>query len=129
AEDADAVLRELVGIPVVRPPTALRWTAFNLEAEADDLAHAAFRDLEDAFPAMKGYDERQRERTLEDLVYIVRHLAATVLVNDPTVWREFAAWQKALLDARGVPEQAFDAAVAVLGTHLRDSYPQVARLL
>src|SRR5690606_32152125 len=73
AEDADAVLRELVGIPVVRPPTALRWTAFNLEAEADDLAHAAFRDLEDAFPAMKGYDERQRERTLEDLVYIVRH--------------------------------------------------------
>lgn len=129
ADEADAALRELVGTPVVRPPTPLRWTAFNLEAEADDLAHAAFADLEEAFPAMKGYDERQRQRTLEDLVYIVRHLAATVLVNDPTVWWDFAEWQQALLAARGVPEQAFDAGVAVLGTHLRDDYPQVARLL
>ena len=128
-EEADTVLRGLIGTPVVRPPTPLRWTAFNLEADADELAHAAFADLEVAFPAMKGYDERQRERTLEDLVYIVRHLAAAVLVNDPTVWWDFAEWQRALLAARGVPEQAFDSAVAVLRVHLDDSYPQVADLL
>lgn len=128
-QEADTVLRELIGTPIVRPATPLRFTAFNLEADADDLAQATFAELEGAFPAMKGYDDRQRQRTLEDLIYIVRHLAATVLVNDPTVWWDFAEWQKALLAARGVPKQAFDSAVAILAAHLADTYPQVARLL
>lgn len=129
AEEADSVLRDLVGTPVVRPSTPLRWTAFSLEAAADDLSRAAFDDLERAFPAMASYDERQRDRTLEDLVYIVRHLAAAVLVNDAAVWWDFAEWQRALLTARRVPEQAFDAAVAVLRSHLDETYPQVAQLL
>ncbi len=126
AEEADTVLRELAGTPVVRPPVPLRWTAFNLEADADDLAHATFADLESVFPTMKGYDERQRQRTMEDLVYTVRFLAAAVLVNDPTVWSDFTQWQHGLLAARGVPARAFDDAVAILSDHLRTGYPKVA---
>lgn len=128
-KEADTVLRELIGNPVVRARTPLRWTAFDLEADVDDLADAAFADLEVAFPPMKDYDDRQRRRTLEDLRHIVRYLAATVLVDDPTVWSDFADWQRALLAARGVPQRAFDSAVAVLGARLEHSYPQVARLL
>lgn len=129
AEEADRALRELVRTRVVRPPVALRWTAFSLEADAAELARAAFADLERAFPAMADYDERQRDRTMEDLVYILRHLAAAVLVNDPSVWWDFAAWQQALLAARGVPAAAFDRAVDVLGDLLADDYPTVAALL
>lgn len=128
-EEADTVLRQLAGTPVFRPPMKLRWTALRLEAQADEVADVAFAALEGAFPMMKGYDERQRQRTLEDLVYIVRYLAAAVLVNDHTVWWDFAEWQHALLAARGVPQEAFSSAVAILADHLHDTYPQVARLL
>lgn len=129
AEQADTVLRGLVGTTIVRPPMRLRWTAFSLEADAEDIAQVAFAELQRAFPAMEGYDERRRQRTLEDLVYIVRYLAAAVLVNDRTVWWDFADWQRALLAARNVPEAAFDGAVAILREHLADSYPAVSRLL
>lgn len=128
-EEADTVLRELAGTPVFRPPVLLRGIAFNLEADADELAGAAFADLERVFPTIKGYDERQRKRTMEDLVFMVRFLAAAVLVNDPTVWSDFTEWQHGLLAARGVPARAFDEAVPILGDHLRAGYPEVADLL
>lgn len=128
-DEADTVLRELAGTPVLRPATPLRWTAFRLEADAEDIAGAAFTRLESVFPPMKGYDDRQRQRTMEDLVFIVRFLAAAVLVNDPTVWWDFTEWQHALLAARGVPARAFDDAVAILAGHISADYPEAADLL
>ncbi|MDZ7675628.1 MAG: cobalamin-dependent protein [Acidimicrobiales bacterium] len=128
-EEADNRLRDVAGKPVVRPPTPLRRTALNLEADARSIARAAFADLEGVFPVMEGADERERRQRLDDLVQAVRYLAAAVLVDDRTVWLDFARWQHALLVARGVPEEAFEAADAILADHLRDPYPEAARLL
>lgn len=128
-DEADAALRELVGTRVVRPPVSLRSTALDLDADASDLAGVAFTALEAAFPAMKGYDERQRQRTMEDLVFMVRFLAAADLVNDPSVWWEFSEWQHGLLAARAVPARAVDEAAAILAGLLSVGYPEAADLL
>lgn len=100
----------------------------HLQADAADIARDAFEDLQDAFPAMKGYDERQRERTVEDLVYIVR-FAAAILVADPTAWWDLTSSNVLCSPPGACPRAPFDAAIAVLGDHMNERHPIAARVL
>lgn len=128
-DDADALVRTLVGEPRAARPTRVPADALALDAGADAYADASLPGLERAFPAMRDYDERRRLRTREDLSFIVRFVAAALLVGDRSVWTDFAAWQLALLSARGVPERAFAAGLEVLAEQLRHDHPAAAQLL
>ncbi|MEX0657992.1 MAG: cobalamin-dependent protein [Egibacteraceae bacterium] len=107
--------------PVVDPtPVQLDRRAVELDAESTTLGGRAFDALEQRFPPMADYDARQRARTREDLVYIVRFVAAARLVDDAEVFTGFTAWLTALLVARGVPASALATGLATLAPLLRE---------
>ena len=122
AGDAAATLRAWRGqAPVVSPhPVQLDQLALRLDAEATALGDAAMHGLEARFASMADYDARQRARSQEDLVYIVRFIAAARLVDDDEVFTSFERWLAALLAARGVPEHALAAGLEALAPLLRD---------
>ncbi|TVR19749.1 MAG: hypothetical protein EA387_12895 [Nitriliruptor sp.] len=107
--------------PEVDPrPVELEAAAAALDARAPELGGVAYEALADRFPPMADYDRRQRARTYEDLVYIVRFLAAARLVDDEEVFTTFATWLEDLLVARGVPAAALVAGLEVLAPPVRD---------
>jgi hypothetical protein len=63
---------------------------------------------------MADYDERQIARAREDLVFIVRFLAAALLVADHEIFGDFLDWLRNLLVRRGVPPQALIAGLEAL---------------
>ncbi len=92
--------------------------ALDLDARAAELAGTAFVVLTERFPALAAYDARQLTRTREDLEFIVRFVAATQLVDDPSVFTDFLAWLRSLLAARGVPAAAIIAGLEALVVQL-----------
>ncbi len=107
--------------PEVDPrPAEPELAAGVLDGHAPELGGLAYGQLAERFPPMADYDPRQRARTYEDLVYIVRFLAASRLVDDDEVFTEFTAWLEALLLARGVPTAALIAGLEVLVPLVRD---------
>lgn len=119
AADSRAALRVLDQWRDARPsvnsqPVRLDRLALELEAQAPTIGARAYPVLESRFPPMASYDHRQRARTLEDLVYIVRFSAAARLVDDPSVFDSFRSWLRDLLVARGVPEPALTAGIAAV---------------
>jgi methanogenic corrinoid protein MtbC1 len=128
---AAAVLRGWRQAPPVvdRAPVPLDPAALELESQAEELADRAFEDLSRRFPPMRRYDGRQLRRTREDLAYIVRYLAASRLVGDPTVFTSFRSWIVDLLEARGVPERAFTAGAASLAPLVRAVDDQAFQVL
>ena len=56
--------------------------------------------------AMERYTPRQRDRTLEDLRYIVEFIAAAEYVEDSTIFTEFLGWLDEGLRSRKVPRVA-----------------------
>jgi hypothetical protein len=101
----------------------------RLTEEAHALALSALPALAATFPAMAGYDQRQLDRTLEDLGYIVRFLSAATMVDDPTVFTEFLAWLQDLLAHRAVPSLALVAGLEALRPLVEDIGPEAAVLL
>jgi len=63
---------------------------------------------------MADYDERQVARTREDLVFIVRFLAAALLAADHEIFGDFLDWLQNLLVPRGVPPRALIAGLEAL---------------
>jgi methanogenic corrinoid protein MtbC1 len=126
---ADAVLRQFQGRPSCREPVTLDPSALALDASAEEFADAALAHLGHAFPALRDYDSRQLARTHEDLAYSVRFVAAALLVQDPTVWSDFAAWQVELLRARGVPAVAFVEGMQALADQVEPVSAEGASLL
>ncbi|MEU9385393.1 cobalamin-dependent protein [Streptomyces sp. NPDC048279] len=94
----------------------------------DTLVRTVFTALEDAFPAMRAYDETQRERTAEDLAHIVEFLATALYLGDETVFGSFLTWTARILVARGVPAQSLPPALALLARELKD-FPRAVRIL
>ncbi|MEV7323149.1 B12-binding domain-containing protein [Streptomyces sp. NPDC093970] len=92
------------------------------------LVRTVFTALEDAFPAMRAYDEMQRERTAEDLAHIVEFLATALYLGDETLFPDFLGWTAQILAARGVPAQSLPPALALLARELKD-FPRAARIL
>ncbi len=116
APDAAAILLAWKCEPpsIGRDPTPVDPVGLRLTAQADLLGSAAFDGMAARFPPMADYDERQVARTREDLVFIVRFLAATILAADQAIFSDFLDWLQNLLARRGVPPRALIAGLEAL---------------
>jgi hypothetical protein len=101
----------------------------RLTEEAHTIALAALAALAETFLAMAGYDQRQLDKTLEDLGYIVRFLSAAMMMDDPTVFTEFLDWLQDLLAHRAVPSLPLVAGIEALRPLVKDIGPEAAVLL
>ena len=131
AADAAAILLAWKSKPpsVGRDPTPLDPVALHLNAEAESLGGAAFDGLTARFPRLADYDERQIARTREDLVFIVRFLAAALLAADRAIFVDFLDWLQLLLVRRDVPPQALIAGLDALRPVIEAVDTGPARLL
>ncbi|MFF3015380.1 B12-binding domain-containing protein [Streptomyces sp. NPDC057939] len=92
------------------------------------LVRTVFTGLEDKYPAMRGYDEAQRERTAEDLAHIVEFLGVALYTGDEALFSRFLLWTAGILEARGVPARSLPPALDVLGRELKD-FPRAIDIL
>jgi hypothetical protein len=115
-DQATATLEAWRNDPPKTPTTdvVLRPDAIELDIRAEQIGVAALADLEDRFPPMSRFDASQMARTNEDLVYIVRFVAAASLVGDSDLFTVFLDWLVELLEARGVPAVAVVASLEAL---------------
>ncbi|MET9361696.1 B12-binding domain-containing protein [Streptomyces sp. NPDC006632] len=92
------------------------------------LVRAVLHGLDEAFPAVRAYDDVQRERTAEDLAHIVDFLATALYLDDADLFTDFIAWTAAILTARGVPAHSLPPALRLLAGQLGD-FPRASRFL
>lgn len=92
------------------------------------LVRTVFTGLENDYPAMRGYDETQRERTAEDLSHIVEFLGASLYTGDEELFSRFMLWTAGVLEARGVPARSLPPALDILGRELKD-FPRASGIL
>jgi diguanylate cyclase (GGDEF)-like protein len=131
AADAATILLRWKSAPpsVSREPTLVDPVAFLLNVRADALGGAAFDGLAVGFPPMTDYNERQLARAREDLVSIVRFLAAALFAADQTIFADFVHWLQNLLVRRGLPPQALIAGLEALRPVVADVDTGAAQLL
>lgn len=111
------------------PGVALDPGAARLEELAPELAEEAFTALEVSLPQLSTYDDAQRARTLEDLVYMVRFAAAARMVDDTRLFEDFLVRLRDLLSHRGVPGSAVRAGLLSLEPGASRVDPAAGRLL
>ncbi|MEV8317212.1 cobalamin B12-binding domain-containing protein [Streptomyces sp. NPDC059900] len=92
------------------------------------LVKQTLADVEEGFPEMRDYSEYQRERTVEDIDFIVGYLATAVYVDDPGLFTRFIAWTADILAARGVPPRCLLPALDSLLAQLKD-FPRAVGIL
>ncbi|KUI23160.1 cobalamin-binding protein [Mycobacterium sp. IS-1496] len=95
---------------------------------APQLVKATVVDLENRFPAMRTYSERQRQHTTEDIAHIVDFLATALYIDDDELFTGFLTWTADILVARGVPATSLHPALESLGAQLME-FPRTQRLL
>ncbi|MCX2967783.1 MULTISPECIES: cobalamin B12-binding domain-containing protein [Streptomyces] len=100
----------------------------RLARSRGDLLRQLTEGLEARLPAMRHYDERQREATVEDLGHLLDFLTAAVFVDDARVLTAFLTASAGILAARGVPPAGLDFAVAGLREPLR-AFPRCLGIL
>ncbi|QTE01488.1 cobalamin B12-binding domain-containing protein [Streptomyces cyanogenus] len=125
---------------LARPgPAAIRQVADDLPHLADQeytmvvqsrplLVKQTLADLETRFPAMRGYDDAQREHTAQDLAHIVDFLATALYVDDPGIFTAFLTWTAEILEARHVPARSVATGLDLLAGQLRE-FPRTLGLL
>ncbi|MDQ1536093.1 MAG: hypothetical protein QOE58_486 [Actinomycetota bacterium] len=77
-------------------------TAYVLSAQGE-LSDRAMDALRMQLPRMADFSDRQLSRTRSDFRYIIGFAAASMLVQDPTVFEEFLDWLDAILTRLGLP--------------------------
>ncbi|MGW7091937.1 cobalamin B12-binding domain-containing protein [Streptomyces sp. NPDC054874] len=92
------------------------------------LVRNVYTALEDAFSAMRSYNDLQRERTAEDLAHIVEFLATALYLDDEELFTRFITWTAQILVARDVPAHSLPPALDLLARELKD-FPRAARIL
>ncbi|MER5600361.1 cobalamin-dependent protein [Streptomyces sp. NPDC002265] len=138
APDARAAADKLAEGPVPRPQVDHQQTddlphladqEYTLVARASaSLVRTVLLALEDAFPAMRTYNNVQRERTAEDLAHIVEFLATALYLGDENLFTWFITWTAQILVARGVPTQSLPPALDLFTRELKD-FPRATRTL
>ena len=93
-----------------------------------DLIETAMRRLTETYPAMRTYNQRQRDSTAEDMTHVVDFLAAALYVSETAIFTDFIAWTAGVLQARGVPPVALQVGLQVVRDQLRD-YPTALAVL
>jgi len=134
APDVAATVATLRGWAQDRPspspdPTAFDGAAMVLDLDSPSLASAAFDSMAASGSWMSDLDTEQVARTREDLVSIVRFVAAARLVDDPSVLMEFLEWHHALLGARGVPRTALIGGLEALAPLVAAADPMAGHLI
>ncbi|MEV1024759.1 cobalamin B12-binding domain-containing protein [Streptomyces sp. NPDC050264] len=92
------------------------------------LVKQTLADVEVDCPEMSRYSEYQRERTVEDIDFIVGYLATAVYVDDPDLFSRFITWTADILEARGVPSRSLLPALDSLLNQLKD-FPRATGIL
>lgn len=92
------------------------------------LVGAVLAGLEDRFPAMRSYTDRQRQHTAEDVGHIVDFLVVALYMDCERLFTRFLTWTAGILTARGVPAAALPPTLDVLGTELKE-FPRAGRLI
>lgn len=116
--------------PEVRSdPIGLEPAALALDRSASSIAAAALAALGEVYPPLGDYDQRQRDHTRDDLVAIVRFLAAARLVDDDEVFTAFVTWLEDVLTSRGVPAAAAAAGMTALAPQIRAIDEKAAALV
>lgn len=92
------------------------------------IVDATMSSLHRRLPTMATFDDRQRSRTRADYVYIIRFLAAAVLIDDLEVFTDFLRWLREILLRTGLPATVLPLSLEVLRTQL-GQYPAATRLL
>ncbi|MFF0746862.1 B12-binding domain-containing protein [Streptomyces sp. NPDC004111] len=138
APEARAAADHLAAGPLPAPPPAhqpvedlphlLDQEYTMVSQSAARLVRETFHGLAAKFPAMRDYTDEQRERTAEDLAYIVDFLTAALYVDDDETFTDFLAWTADILTARGVPARSLLPGLDLLEDQLRD-FPRARRLL
>ncbi|MEX0658484.1 MAG: cobalamin B12-binding domain-containing protein [Egibacteraceae bacterium] len=102
----------------------------TLRGDRTLITEQAEHELERRLPWLRSAEERQRQRTREDLEYTVRFLEATVLTGDERVATEYLSWLLGILTARRVPATVLDPTFDALGVALHaQGQEQAAGLL
>lgn len=132
ADSAAAIvqLRQWAEDPPIPSPeaTPLDSVAMRLDLDSAQLASEAFDSMADSHRWMEGLNSAQQGRTKEDLVFIVRFIAAARLVDDPLVLMDFLDWLRSLLAARGVPTSALVAGLAAIAPLIENTDPEAGLL-
>jgi methanogenic corrinoid protein MtbC1 len=106
------------------------WSA--LELAGTELVDHSIGLLVDGLAWMAQLDERQMARTREDLAYIFRYLAVSILVDDDRIFVEFLVWLKGVLTSRGLPPDTVATTLPVLTKALLTAgrmTPKIDRLM
>ncbi|MHB6912347.1 cobalamin B12-binding domain-containing protein [Streptomyces sp. DB-54] len=95
---------------------------------ARQLVRDVLAGLESRFPAVRDYDDRQRDHTAQDIAHIVEFLGAALYTDDSEVFSGFLVWTADVLHARAVPPVSLLPALDLLEHGLRD-FPRAAGLI
>ncbi|MBU2671008.1 cobalamin-dependent protein [Actinoplanes bogorensis] len=93
-----------------------------------ELISTAMHRLTEAYPAMRDYNQRQRDSTAEDMAHIVDFLASALYVSETSIFTDFVEWTNGVLQARGVPPVALRVGLETVRAQLRD-YPTATAVI
>jgi methanogenic corrinoid protein MtbC1 len=114
------------------PPAQLAHLAddeyASLVKRRSELIDGALADLRERVPATRDYTPTQLDSTITDLGYLVDFLAASLYVDDASLFTDFVDWMVTILTSRGVPAAALDLTLEHYGRVLHD-FPRAARAL
>ena len=124
APDARAAVGLLAGdtLPAFTspaPPLTLADDALGqLQRRREQIADDSIRAMAEALPDVARYDQRQQERTAEDVHHVLDFLAAALFVDDVTLFTDFTRWLAAILVARGVPARTLRAGLDIIAANV-----------
>jgi methanogenic corrinoid protein MtbC1 len=102
------------------------WSAIEL-ARSELVDHTMIL-LSESWPWTRDLDERQLERTREDLSYIYQFLAVSLLVDDDRIFVEFLVWLSGVLTSRNLPPSTVSATIPILTKSLAAAGRLTARV-
>lgn len=95
---------------------------------APQLVKETLAQLEERFPALRDYSDRQRQHTAEDLAHITDFLATALYTDDDELFTGFLTWTGAILTTRGVPAHFLHPTLDALAAQLKD-FPRARRII
>lgn len=130
---------DLLAANPLKPPAADRQPIDDLPHLVDQeytmvtrdgsrLVRAVLAGLEERFPAVRSYTDRQRQHTAEDLGHIVDFLVVALYMDCDELFTRFLTWTTGILSARGVPAASLTPTLDVLGTELKE-FPRACRMI
>ncbi|MCX5064638.1 cobalamin-dependent protein [Micromonospora lupini] len=100
----------------------------SLVRRRGELIDSALTDLRERVPATREYTAAQLDSTVSDLGHVVDSLAASLYVDDASLFTEFVGWLVEILTSRGVPARAVALTLEHYAAVLRD-FPRASYAL